>query len=157
MKIAFLFTLLIFGNSFAAIDYINKYFPENSIIRKVHNSEPSGTGWLGFDSNVRAACDNLNKIFSSLAHRAHNDYSPWYLYTYDDLIEDIKVIVGNQDEKAIQIELEWAWELKNHLDKKVIENYEKTPEYKQEVEHELEREQRIIAIRKALEQKEQGV
>ncbi len=150
MKNILLIILFCYSNCFASIDYINKYFPENSIVRKVHNTEPHGTGWFGFDSDRRFLCDHLNSIFSSLEHREYSDYPGWYLYTYDCLIEDIKVIVGNQDEEAIQLELDWAWELKIYLDTKVAQQYTQTEKYRQE----CEREQRLATIRKAVQRKD---
>lgn len=150
MKIKLLLVVFIFGNCLATIDYINKYFPEDSVIRKTHNSEPRGTGWFGFDNDIRSTCDNLNSIFSYLALRAHNDCSLWYLHIYDQIEKAIRKITQNQDEKTIRAELDWAWELKKYFDTKIEENYRKTAEYQQE----LEREQRLIAIRKAIEQKD---
>lgn len=150
MKKIILILLLGYSNCFATIDYINTYFPENSIVRKAHNAEPHGTGWFGFDSDRRVLCDRLNSIFFSLEHREHSDYSLGYLHVYDYLETAIREIAQNQDEKTIQLELDWAWELKIHLDKKVTDKYEQTEEYRQAIE----REQRLIAIRKAIQQKD---
>lgn len=148
MKTGLFFIIFSACNTLATIDYINKYFPEDSLIRKTYNAEPHGTGWFGFDSNIRAACDRLESIFAALAQRKHDDYS--CLQLYQSLESEIRIIASTQDEAKIQIELDWAWELNKHLDKKIQGNYEKTPEYQQKIE----REQRLLAIQKALEQKE---
>lgn len=146
MKKIILILLLGYSNCFATIDYINTYFPENSIVRKAHNAEPHGTGWFGFDSDRRVLCDRLNSIFFSLEHREHSDYSLGYLHVYDYLETAIREIAQNQDEKTIQLELDWAWQLHNYLDKKAAEKYYNSPEYQQQ----LEQENKMKAIQSAI-------
>lgn len=156
MKIKLFLFLAVFSNCLASTDYINKYFPKDSYIRKMHNSEPHGTSWFGFDSTIRASCDHLNTLFSQLEKRTPDDYSHWYLFVYDSLAGTVRNIMDNQDEKAIQAELDWTYELKNLLDKKAEKNYKKSDIYQEELKQKSERDQKLHAIRTALEQKDRN-
>lgn len=150
MNYRIILLLTICGNLWAAKDYINQYFPENSVIRKVHNEQPHGTDWFGFDNEARSACDHLNKLYDMIENRAHGDYSMWYVYVYDSIKHAVQTIVGNQDDQVFQNEFDWSWELKNHLDEKALERYYISTEY----QHQLAREQKLKTIRACLSQKD---
>ena len=151
--------ILLFSCSFLAgnaIDYINKYFPDESVIRKKHNSEKPGTGWFGFNSDIRISCDWLNHLFSVLDKRPNLDHDSFenmhYLRNGEYIVECIKNALSDQDETVIQNELEWALQIKIHLEKKAEEAYKQTSEYQQLVA----REQRREAIRQELVKREQS-
>ena len=149
MKIQIFFMLAFCINCWATKDYINQYFPQDSLVRKVHNSQPHGTGWFGFDNDVRAACDHLNNLFEQVENRPHKDDSIWYVYVYDSLKSSIQAITSDQGEDVIQNELNWAWQLKKYLDAKAAQTYLSSHEYQQELEQEkkLKRIQTAIILK----------
>ena len=128
MKRILVLVLILFSNCYAKKDYINTYFPEDSIVRRQHNNQPHGTGWFGFDNDVRAACDRLNGIFESIEEKTYNTYSPYY---YDVIESLVKTITGTLDQKIVENELDWAWELKVVLEKEAEKRYYHSAEYEQ--------------------------
>ncbi len=146
-----LFTLLLACTIVQAEDYINKYFPENSILRQKHNNEPRGT-WFGFDNEVRSACDRINYVFSIQTKLFYTEFTYMCHHPYESLEQDIRIVLADFDEEIIQHAIDWAIEVYKHLGNKAQEEYQKTSEYLAI----LAREKRREAIREELKKRDQN-
>ena len=111
MKVILYILLFLFSTNFYAMDYINKYLPEDSLIRKIHNSEPRKTGLFGLDSSMRKACDRLNITYSNIASKngLRSDHA------FSCLFEDANEILANQPQDTKQNELDLIFILQHHF------------------------------------------
>lgn len=101
-KIIFLTLIFLTSNLFGhdPIDYINTYLPEDSLVRIIHNNEPHGTGWFGFDSSKRCACNYIQDAFADAADRIQqiNELSAQEaLNKFSDQSVDLSTIYRNRD------------------------------------------------------------